>query len=293
MCAACSSKPPLLLPDSAASDNPAVEKEFKAARSLFDNGKKAQAEAAFEKLILDHPKDPLARVSTIYRARIQLGRNNPQKARSLLAPIKGDEDSVSERAAFYDGVALYKLEAYKEALNQLTQFVDRLTDLDENLLLLECLWKAASEIGDLDKAVTWLDSYLKHAPAGDLREHAVISLEGLVDEIDQTEQLEELGSSLEPNGSAWPLVMARLAKLQFESGELKKATQVLEKVDAQQRGDEQAVQEMASTIKKHVSVDFRSIGCIVPLSGRSRLIGEEVLKGVMLGAKAIPLGEDN
>jgi ABC-type branched-subunit amino acid transport system substrate-binding protein/predicted negative regulator of RcsB-dependent stress response len=270
-----------------------VEREFKAARSLFDNGEDAQAEAAFLKITTNHPDDPLARVSTIYRARIQLARDNPKKARSLLAPIKGDEDPVAERAAFYDGVALYKLKAYGEALSRLKQFVDRLTDLDENLLLLECLWKAASETGDLDRAVTWLDSYLKHAPPGDVREHELISLEGLVDEIDQIEQLEELGSSLEPNGSAWPLVMARLAKLQFESGELKKATQVLEKVDAQQRGDEQAIKDMASTIEKHVAVDFRSVGCIVPLSGRSRLIGEEVLKGVMLGAKALPMGEDN
>jgi branched-chain amino acid transport system substrate-binding protein len=290
--AACSGKPPPLVPDSAASDDPEVEREFKEARNLFQNGMHGEADAAFAKITAEHPDDPLARVATIYRARIALSRDDPSEARKLLEPIKGDEDPVAERASFYDGVAMYRLGAYGEALDRLKKFLGRLTDHEENLTLLRSLWNAAHKTGDLDNAVIWLDRFLTDSPPGDERKAALDSLENLCDEIDDIEQLEDLSSKLEPNESAWPLVMARLARLHFEAGEIKDATEVLERVDANKRGDEEAVKDMASTLDQHVTVDFRAIGCIVPLTGRSRLVGEQVLKGVVLGAKAVYISGD-
>ncbi|MCP4604058.1 MAG: ABC transporter substrate-binding protein [Proteobacteria bacterium] len=291
-CVACSPKTLPLIPDSTASDNPEVEKEFRKARELYENDKDKEADGAFARLVADHPTDPLARMAAIYRALIALSRDDPSHARKLLESIVGDDDPVAERAAFYDGVALHRLGQHKAAIDRLTPFIGRLTDPRENLLLLDTLWKAAKSSGNTKTAVIWIDSYLAHAPQAEDRVAAFISLEKLINEMDNIGELEDLGKSLHPDESAWPMVMARLTKLHFDSGRLEKASKVLEKIDAQKRGDEPAVKDIASSFEQRTSLDLNAVGCIVPLSGRSRLVGEAVLKGVMLGAKAIPLGDN-
>ncbi len=289
----CSHKPPPLIPDSAASDDPAVEKQFRQARGLFVEGKTKEADAAFDRLVEDHFADPLARVATIYRARIALERGDPSEARRLLAPVVGDGDSVAERASFYDGVSLHRLARHREAAERLERYVGRLTDPEENLLLLDTLWNASRSFGSIGRSIYWIDAYLAHAPEGDDRQNARTALAELARQMSSLEELDELSKELHPDESAWPAVMARLAELHFEAGRLEQASLILERVDAQKRGDDPAVKDIASSYEERSLVDLRAVGCIVPLSGRSRLVGETVLKGVMLGAQVLSLDEEN
>ena len=237
----CSHKPPPLIPDSAASDDPAVEKQFRQARDLFNKGKAKDADAAFDRLVEDHSVDPLARVAIIYRARIALERGDPSEARRLLAPIVGDSDPVAERASFYDGIALHRLAQHREATERLEQFVGRLTDPEENLLLLDTLWNASRSLGNLGRSIYWIDAYLAHAPEGDARQKALTALAELAGQMSDLEELDKLSKELHPDESAWPQVMARLAELHFEAGRLEQASKILERVDALKRGDDPAV----------------------------------------------------
>ncbi|MCP4677011.1 MAG: ABC transporter substrate-binding protein [Deltaproteobacteria bacterium] len=289
----CSHKPPPLVPDSAASDDPAVEKQFRQARDLFVNGKTKDADAAFDRLVEDHSVDPLARVAIIYRARIALEHGNPSEARRLLAPIVGDSDPVAERASFYDGIALHRLAMHQEAIERLEPFVDRLTDPEENILLLDTLWNASRSSGNPGRSIYWIDAYLAHAKEGDTRKKAKNALAELAGQMSDLQALDELSKELHPDESAWPVVMARLAALHFEAGKLEQASKILDRIDAHKRGDDPAVKDIASSYEERSLVDLRAVGCIVPLSGRARLVGETVLKGVMLGAQVLPLDEEN
>ncbi len=287
----CSKKPPPLTPDSAASDNPEVEKQFRQARDLFERGKNGAADPRFAKLAKAHPKDPLARVSLIYRARIYLSKGDPGRARDILEPIIGDSDPVAERAAFYDGVALYRLKQYTAAVERLAPFAQRLTDPKENLLLLETLWKAALAAGNDRQAIVWLDSYLSQVSKGEDRKNAQDALKELSTQLEKVEELKDLKNTLDPQGDTWPIVMARLARLHFDAEKFKAAARVLREVDRHDRSNVKEVEAVAALIEQRVTVDLGSVGCIVPLSGRSRLIGETVLKGVMLGARNVRLGD--
>ncbi len=290
--AACSPKTPPLIPDSTASADPEVEEKFRYARDAFDAGKYEASDQAFSRLFEEHREDPLARLALIYRARIALAKSNPKGAREYLAKLTSGKDTVAERALFYDGVAMHGLEKHDAALERLEPFVGRFTDPAENLLLLDTLWRAARAAGKPALAIEWLDSFLAHSPDGSDRQGALISLKEVVDTQTDVRGLEKLSQNLRPDESAWPLVMARLAKLHFEQGRLEEATEVLEKVDAKSRGDEPIVKDVASAVEQRVAVDFNAVGCIVPLSKRSRLVGETVLKGAMLGARKIPIGDE-
>lgn len=81
-----------------------------------------------------------------------------------------------------------------------------------------------------------------------------------------------------------------------ENGVWGQADQDTETIDTSEESGEQP-EELRGTssddipvVERDPEVDFSTIGCILPLSGRSRLVGETVLKGVMQGAGAISIG---
>jgi branched-chain amino acid transport system substrate-binding protein len=289
----CAPKPSPLAPDTTLSDDPVVERKFRLAREAFDNGEIKNADRRFQALIEESPDDPLARAATIYRARICLLEKDPARAREFLKPIVGNEDPLAERASFYDGIALYKLGKWQAAANRLAPFAGRMTDPEENRLLLETLWKTSLAYGNSADAIVWLDHAIFHMPDGEERESKIEFLEGICQKMDDIATLKGIEPRLDPQRSAWPLVMARIAALYFDAEKFYLASKTLEKIKRKDRQDVEAVQIVESVLEQRTYVDLSSLGVIVPLSGRSRLIGETVLKGVMLGARTASIGPDN
>lgn len=282
----CSSAPPPLAPAHAVvSDDPAVEAEFRKARALFEDGKLDEADRAMETLAADHPKDPLARSAVVYRARIALAQNDPSRARGLLAPLLEGSDPVAERAAFYDGVALHRLGKHLEAREKLSRFFGRLTDPEENLLLVDTLWKATQASGDIAGAVKWLDRYLDQAQTDANRNAALGTLARLIRQIKDVEELDDLLEELDPKGTAWSMVVAHMAELHLEKGRLDAASQTLDRAEKEGVADSPTLNRLAETIEEWSEVRPDVIGCLVPLTGRSRLVGDAVVKGLMLGVR--------
>jgi ABC-type branched-subunit amino acid transport system substrate-binding protein len=291
---ACGSGEKPLSPVDGASSNPRAERAFEAARALYYAGEYDQADSAFATFALDFSGDPLARSAIVFRGRIALLRDDPARARVLLGPIASaaKDDPVTERAVFYHGVALHRLGKAERAVEQLRPFVDRLTDPDENRLLLDTLWRAARDAGDAIAAIAWLDRLLAVA-GGDIDpQQAGGWLGELTAGLADRDALEQLADKLRQPGLAWPAVMARLAELEFERGDLDAAAAALDDVRVAGQGDDPAVEEVAELIEQRAAVDLDAVGCVLPLSGNSRLAGEAVMNGVMLGSRVIRFGDD-
>ncbi len=284
----CKTAPTPLAPMAVASDDPEVEALFRQARDRFDQGDLTAADASFAQLIGEHPSDPLAEPATIYRARIALLQDNPGRARELLAPLAGSTSPLAERAAFYNGVAAQAMGRHAEAIETLKRFVDRLTDPTENILLFETLWQASSAVGDTTQTITWLDRLLTQPLTATRREAIHNALADACATIDAPADLLAIKPLLDPQQSAWPVVMARLMALYFEAGQLELAGRIVAEVKEEGLSDHPSITDIASLIERRSAVDATTIGCIVPLSGRTRLIGEAVLKGVMLGSQGDP-----
>ncbi len=288
--AGCPERQAPLEPLDLASDDPVAEREFKAARGLFEGGEFEFAERAFEQFVIDHPGDPLARVAAVFRARIALERGDPRRVLELLGPVLGAPGSLGDRAVLFDGIALQRLGRDREAIARLEPFRGRLTTAEENALLLDALWRAHRAVGDLAVAVIRIDELLATVPEGGLSTAAQEALTGIVDGLGEAGPLQRLADDLKTGRLAWSLVQARLAGLYYEVGDLDRAAAVVAAIRDQRGVKHPVVEEIASLVERRSFVDSGSIGCIVPLSGRSRLVGEAVLKGVMMGARALGPG---
>ncbi|MBW2276556.1 MAG: ABC transporter substrate-binding protein [Deltaproteobacteria bacterium] len=291
---ACGTGPKPIAAGELATDDPAAERAFETARAKFDAGELDEADSAFATFARDFSGDPLVSAAIIYRARIALTREDPPRARVLLDPlvVSGGTGPSAERASLYHGVAWYRLGKAERALEQLAPFVDRLTDPHEHRLLLDTLWRAARDCGETARAMIWLDVLLElggvDAHAGEVDGW----LADLASQLTEPSVAEDLAGELNPGGRAWPAVMARRIELLFEQGDLEAAETGLDEVREAGHGEELAVEEVAELVEQRADVDLGAVGCILPLSGRSRLVGDAVLRGVMLGSRVIRFGED-
>ncbi len=290
VCAAavgCPRSPRPLEPSATASADPAVEREFAEARKLFEKDRLEFADRAFASLIEAHRSDPLAREATVYRARIALRREDPKTARRLLADlVESGRGSVSRRARFYDGVALQRLGRDREAIETLEPFVGRLPDPRENMLLLDTLWLAGVRVGEPKKAIEWLDSYLDAEPGVEKSGARIEKLLEVLEGIDDDRLLEEIEDRLREDGRAIAAVRARRAGLAYERGEIERASQIAEEIRKSGAVDDPRVAEIVELLERRTELDLDVVGAVLPLSGRSRLVGEAVLQGLMIGAKS-------
>ncbi|MFO8070878.1 MAG: penicillin-binding protein activator [Polyangia bacterium] len=280
-----------LEPSATASADPAVEREFAEARKLFEKGRLELADRAFVSLIEAHGSDPLAREAAVYRARIALRREDPKSARRLLADlIESGQGSISRRARFYDGVALQRLGRDREAIEALEPFVGRLPGPQENMLLLDTLWRAGERAGEIKKAIEWLDGYLEAEPGSEKSGRRIEKLLEVLEGIDDDRLLEEIEARLREDGRAIAAVRARRAMLAYERGEIERAARIVEEIRRSEAAEDPRVAEIAELLERRTELDLGVVGAVLPLSGRSRLVGEAVLQGLMIGAKSSRLG---
>ncbi len=281
-------------PKTVHSDNPVAEASFKQARDTFMEGRREIAKQEFNDFLRLFPGDPLAWSAMVFLGRIALGDGNPDLATSLLNPVleRASDDSVARQARLYAGVALHRSGSSDGAVRRLAELMGKMTDHGDNLLLLDTLWRAARALNDDRHTVAWLDGFLEFGPAKDAREDAMRELQRTCDGISDVVLLKELGSDLDARGAAWPLVMSRLAWIRHDEGDLDAVADILKVVEKAGRAQDDAVTDIIELLEDRTTVDMGAVGCLLPLSGRSRLVGQTVLKGVMIGVDAVRFGDD-
>lgn len=283
--AACKTPPTPLTPDSSASDDPKVEAAYRKGRRQFENEKFGLADETFARILREHPTDPLARSATIMRARVALELGNPKRSRELLQNLKGDQDAVAERAMLYDGVAMVALGEYRDAVKQLKPFEGRLTDAEDKISLYGALWVASKNINKPEQAIVYLDRFLANSVGDETRQSALDELGDMLRGFQSVRGLAQLTEQLTVGGAVWRQVLKRLADIHLEAGRFNESAALLESLE---KGNAPELSpERFSSVVEREQYPMRSdtIGLIAPLSNRSRLVGETVVKGVMLGAK--------
>jgi branched-chain amino acid transport system substrate-binding protein len=269
------------------SDDPDAERAFKAAKGLFEAGDLAGADAAFAAFAERFARDPLYGAATVFRARVAVARGEPRQALALCAGLEGaDVDTLTkERARLYGGIAAADLGEHDRAIRLLAPFIGALADPAENEILLSSLWRSAVALGDLGRALAWLDAYFAIGPPEERAAAAQKALETLLAGVADPDPLQEAAASIDRNGPVWPRVIGRVVRASYDRGDLDGAAAALAELVAAGRDGDAGIGDVALLIEKRTRVDLASIGCILPLTGRSRVVGEAALRGVMLGAK--------
>ena len=269
------------------SNDPAAERAYKGARELFEAGKLDEAAAAFDAFARGHGRDPLYGAAVVFRARIAVAQGDPKAALALCAGLdRASTDALTaQRATLYEGIAASILGDHERALKLLTPFAGALTDPAEDRLLLSRLWRSAAALGDLTRALRWMDAFLGAGPTDGERAEAMTALDGLLSGARTPDALSETAAALDPSGAVWPKAMGRLARARYAAGDLAGASSALAEIGDRGRQADAGADDIAALIEKRTRVDLAAIGCVLPLTGRTRAVGEAALRGVMLGAK--------
>jgi ABC-type branched-subunit amino acid transport system substrate-binding protein len=274
------------------SDDPVVEAEYRAARSAFDAGKLDDAKTALEGFAAAHSDDPLAGPATLLLARIALAQGKPQAARELIAGLLPRGDATAQRALLYDAVALHALGQSAAAFQALLPLTGRLTDPAEADLLVEHLVGAAQDMGEPQKALVPLSQLLGYSPD---EEQTVKLSERVKSCLQSVTSAKKLAPVLDELGNRSPIlseVTERFARLAIDEGAPDDARKALEKAMAAGTGPRPDIAQLLDELGSRMAVDMGTIGCILPMSGRSKLVGEQALRGVMLGADRVLLDKD-
>jgi ABC-type branched-subunit amino acid transport system substrate-binding protein len=269
--------PALTSPDQGVND------KFAEARRLHDAGKLDHAERAFAELVRTHPDDPLAAAASLYRGRIALQQGKPEDAKQLLSPLAGssDTDAVATQARYHLGIALVRLGEHQKGRQLLQPFLQRVAEKDRPALL-AALGHAARELGDPMAATAHLDE-LHHVTSRPVeRLHARSSLEAILGGSLPVAKLRAIYNAARTNGLLAALAGQRLARAEAAAGNAAEAARILAATaDARER------YKIRSSPPGGAGLQTKLVGLLVPLTGRYRAAGREVLRGAVEASSAL------
>lgn len=263
-----------------ASSDPAAQDEFDQARTLYERGELEEARQRFSSFIVHHREDPLRPGAELHLGRIALRQGHYEDAIVWLERAAEADDEVLAATARRElGQALIHAGDPQRAIAVMEPLAGTLDGRDAALLY-RTLAQAAEAAEEPERRLRYLDAYFRFGGPDDregLREEIGEIVEGL-----EREALERLVRSLPRNGPGWAAVALRLGRQLAAEGEAERARALLEQLE--EAGAGQPAEPLRTALEEAERVDWNAVGVLLPLSGRARLIGEQMLAGLELAA---------
>jgi branched-chain amino acid transport system substrate-binding protein len=263
-----------------------ADNEYHQAKSRLDVGDAREAQVRFAEFLRKHPADPLAPSARIGQARAELMLNQPKRAKELLEPVAAPEnDPTAARARYLLGLALHKTGDYARSRQLLKPFAAQIASGDDAVELHAVLADDAAHLDDAEDALVEYSAFFGGArPAEKLYLKDRVS--ELVAKLPQTEAL-RLWNNLPHDTLAAAYLGKRVAADRRAAGDERSASAILD----ESRGARERVgieePRVEKTVKKEAA---RTVGLVLPLSGRQRALGERALRGALLAADLMAPG---
>lgn len=263
------------------SPDPAADAAFRAARSQYDAGALDQARSRFEAFVAAYQTDALRPVAETFLGRIAFARREFARAKTLLAgPASAADAAVADPARYLLGLTLHQLGQEGEACRLLRPFAGRVEG-DDAAELHGTLADAEAKLGEVAAA---LGDYEQLYRYGRDHERAYVREQAQALAAKPTmAELAGLYAAVPRRSLAAAVLGQRLALSRVEPRE--KAGMLEDIRDA--RGAFGLNETEPGTAAASESVEPRLVGCLVPLTGKARAVGEAALKGALLGASGL------
>lgn len=262
------------------SEDPAAQDQFDVARELFEQGRLEEAEPLFEAFIIEHPEDPLRPAAELHLGRIAAATGEHDEASSWFEHAAASEDEALARSARRElGESLLAAGEAERALEVLEPQAGHL-DGSAAAELYATLARAAAAVGDPVRQVRFLDAHCRYGGR-----EACITVRSEIDEIVdglEVEALAQLYDSLPRTGRGWERAATRLGTMAVGDGETQRAEELVEQLE--QAGADDGLDRVRAALEQAQQVDWTAVGALLPLSGRARLVGEQMRAGLELAA---------
>jgi len=270
------------------SPNPQANSAFTKARRLFEAGSLARADSAFDAYLKAHSTDNLVPQAAVFRGRIALRQNRPKVAQKVLAAPAtrpaGDETGLQAR--YYLGLASVRAGAHAEARRLLGPYL-KIVESDKLPPVLVGLAHACVQLRDFPAAVLHLSRLHEATGRPTEKAYARQVMERVVD-TDLTEQQLRAAHGAADSGSLLAaLTGRRMARLARAAGKGEEAARLLRDT-AGARASHQV--DLGPQTTGAAAVRGNLVGLLVPLRGRYRLAGKQLLAGALEGARSFEAG---
>ena len=269
------------------SSDPEADHAYREARARLDIGDVREARSRFAAFREKYPNDPLAASARLGEARAALAMGEAKQAKELAEPLAGAPSAAPEdpavdpmraRARWVLGLALHKTGEYQRSEELLKPFVNAIASGDDAVELHAVLADDASHLGESEDALREYGLYFQGArPAEKLYLRDRVS--ELVGKLSAGEAL-RLWNTLPKDGIAAAFLGRRVAADRLAAGDEATGRSIL---DESRNARERAGLEEARPAPRS-STAIRAIGCVLPLSGKGRGLGERALRGALLAA---------
>jgi branched-chain amino acid transport system substrate-binding protein len=173
--------------------------------------------------------------------------------------------------------------AYRDAYQTLSSLAERAQGA-ERLKLLEDASRAAQGAGLYSSALTIEVELAEQAQTPEAQAAAAKRLEQVVEGRADFVDIARVAEGLSPRHPAWPILTFKLARIYYHLRDWTRLEETLNRFLQEAPGSTFAPQakELLARATRRVEVRPRTVGVLLPMTGRFKPIGEAVLRGVQL-----------
>jgi ABC-type branched-subunit amino acid transport system substrate-binding protein len=182
------------------------------------------------------------------------------------------------------GRAALEVGAYRDAYQTLYSLAER-AEGAERTQLLEDSTKAAEKAGLFGQALQISVDLAGNAQTPEAQQAAVARVQQLVEGRAGFMDIARVMEGLSSSNPAWPVLSFKLARVYYHLRDWTRMEETLNRFLAEAPNHPFAGQarELLSRATRRVEVQPKTVGLVLPMSGKYKAVGEAVLRGVKLG----------
>jgi branched-chain amino acid transport system substrate-binding protein len=184
------------------------------------------------------------------------------------------------------GMSALELKAYRDAYQTLLPLRDRVSG-DERAQLEDALRRAAEGARLYDQAMKMALQKVESAGSAEERNAALDTVADLIDARVSVDEAARVQADLSPSHPAWPMLTFKLARVYQHTRDTPRLKATLQSLLSGAPGSPYTAeaQEMLARADRVGTVRGRSIGVLLPLSGKYKAFGEAVMRGIRLALR--------
>lgn len=195
-------------------------------------------------------------------------------------PLFPKADDAKRRLA----LSAMEVGANREAYQMLSSLAERAEGAEREQLLAEAE-RAAQAAGLYGSALALAVREAGEARTPEARDAAVAKVEQLVEGRADFVDIARVADGLSPANPAWPVLNFKLARIYYHLRDWTRLEETLHRFlnEAPRHAFAPQARELLARATRRVQVNPRTVGVLLPMTGRYKPVGEAVLRGIQLG----------
>lgn len=192
----------------------------------------------------------------------------------------------ADDARLKSGLASMELKAYRDAYQTLSPIVDRLQGEDRRLAE-DALARAAAGNQQFGEALRAALKAVDTAPTEEARKDAMATLQDVVETRTNFIALAEVYNELPRSHPGWPLLSFKMARIYYHLRDWAHLDETLRALleTAPDSPFAPDAKKLLERLSKRAQVRPKTIGAVLPMSGKYKAFGETTLRGLELALK--------